>query len=175
MIAGLNPIPIKELRALASPKTWDFEVYLNELPSSRPIQGTISAELNDDFLVLQGRLATLLKLTCDRCLRAFNQGIECNPKELIRVGEASLPQRALSPKTPNLYSWVESLDPQGYFNPERWTFEQLTLGLPLLNTCGKECPGQDNYHEVTTVRANKEKANARTSIDPRMEILKKLL
>ena len=36
---------------------------------------------------------------------------------------------------------MEQLDPRGNFDPEHWVFEQLNLLLPIVNHCGKDCPG----------------------------------
>jgi uncharacterized protein len=35
----------------------------------------------------------------------------------------------------------ETIDPRGSFDPAHWTFEQLSLQLPLVNRCGADCPG----------------------------------
>ena len=36
---------------------------------------------------------------------------------------------------------LETLDPNGRFDPEHWLFEQLNLQLPLKRLCCPECPG----------------------------------
>jgi uncharacterized protein len=39
----------------------------------------------------------------------------------------------------------DRLDPAGFFDPQRWIFEQLSLQLPLVNRCGSDCPGPDRW------------------------------
>ncbi|MFO8238333.1 MAG: DUF177 domain-containing protein, partial [Prochlorococcaceae cyanobacterium] len=35
-------------------------------------------------------------------------------------------------------------------DPGHWTFEQLSLQLPLVNRCGPDCPGPASWGSVAT-------------------------
>ncbi len=39
----------------------------------------------------------------------------------------------------------EEIDPGGCFDPGHWTFEQLSLQLPLVNRCGPDCAGPASW------------------------------
>ena len=136
MIKGLYPIPIKELKALSGPKSWVVKGNLKNIPSLMPISGEMSAEHKGRTLLIKGYLHTVINLLCDRCQNQFDQTLTFNGDELIwidsknHLGEQS-----------NLDELIEYLDPLGCFDPERWVFEQLSLQMPLIKHCGKDCLG----------------------------------
>ncbi|HAG84964.1 MAG TPA: metal-binding protein, partial [Cyanobacteria bacterium UBA12227] len=47
---------------------------------------------------------------------------------------------SLERETP-LEELVETLPPQGYFEPETWLYEQLCLAIPPRQVCDENCPG----------------------------------
>ncbi|MAR06464.1 MAG: metal-binding protein [Cyanobium sp. NAT70] len=143
MIKGLEPVPLKDLRALGAPKQWIVEGHLETLPSLTPVRGHLTAEHRGNVLAVEGVLQTIVTLSCDRCLGQFNQQITSKPAELIWLGVTLPGDEPLQAETDieHVNGWVECLDPRGCFDPEQWVFEQLNLQLPVVNSCGDHCPG----------------------------------
>ena len=53
MIPELEPVALQELRALGSPKTWEFEGHLDALPSLTPVRGEIRLNIAAMCLLLK--------------------------------------------------------------------------------------------------------------------------
>lgn len=170
MIDGLEPIPLQELRALGVAKAWTVEGQLESLPTLTPVRGQMSAEHRGNVLSVQGELSTIVTLTCDRCLGQFNQQLDCQPSELIWLGDAPPTDSDLqeSEDIAAMDGLVEALDPRGLFDPEQWVFEQLNLLLPVVNHCGKHCPGPGVPLRETA------EAPPQAAIDPRWDALRRL-
>ena len=81
----------------------------------------------------------IVTLTCARCLQQYNHALRAEVQELI---EFRTPSPSPEPFSSLLGEDLDDrLDPGGFFDPERWLFEQLSLQLPLVNRCGDDCPG----------------------------------
>ena len=171
MIEALEPVPLQELRALGTPKVWEVEGELDQLPSLTPVRGHVSAEHRGNVLAVQGKLTTIVTLCCDRCLNQFNQNLSCAPSELIWLGAAppTADQLEHSGEVAEMEGLVDVLDPRGEFDPQQWAFEQLNLMLPVVNHCGDHCPGPPglNLKPVISDSTSKE-------VDPRWQALEQL-
>ena len=129
MIPGLEPIGLRDLRALDAPRRWEVDGYLDQLQSLTPVRGIVEAEHRGNVLAVEGDLSTIVTLTCDRCLGQFNLELSSRPSELIWLGTTPPTDEQLqeSEDIEAIDGLVESLDPRGSFNPEQWAFEQLNL------------------------------------------------
>ena len=170
MIEGLEPVALQELRALAAPRTWSVEGQLDALQSLTPVRGKLTAEHRGNVLAVEGKLATIITLTCDRCLGQFNQRLSCQPSELIWLGETPPSDEQLqeSEAISEMAGLVECLDPRGRFDPQQWVFEQLNLQLPVVNHCGGHCPGPPLPKEAGG------ESSGSSPIDPRWQALQHL-
>ena len=171
MIEGLEPVLLQELRALGTPKVWDIEGELDELPSLTPVRGRISAEHRGNVLAVKGKLNTIVTLCCDRCLNQFNENLSCTPAELIWLGneQPTADELELSGEVAEMEGLVDVLDPRGQFDPQQWAFEQLNLLLPVVNQCGDHCKGPPGLQQQPKVPISKPK-----EVDPRWQALEQL-
>ena len=169
MIPGLEPVPLRDLQALGAPRVWEVEGILDELESLTPVRGEVQAEHRGNVLEVRGALQTIVSLCCDRCLGQFNQSLKVNTEELIWLGDDqatnAMSEAGFDPDSPD--GLIESLDPRGSFEPERWAFEQLSLQLSVVNRCGKDCPGPPQARSTA-------KTMPAAPIDPRWQALQQL-
>jgi uncharacterized protein len=146
----LRPVPIQELKLLADGRSWRVDQHLQELESLTPVRGQVKAQHRGNVLEVEGEAETIVTLCCDRCLQHFNHPLRFSTKEVLWLGEQAR-EAGISETTVmeagsavldlDADALTESLDPRGAFDPAHWTFEQLSLQLPLVNRCGSACPG----------------------------------
>jgi len=141
----MEPIHIPRLtRAPEQTETFQFSEPIPGLESLTPVQGTIRVTHRGTFLEVSAKAETIITLTCDRCLQQYNYRLSISPTELIWLDETA------DDATPILLDQeidsddlVESLSPQGYFDPATWLYEQLCLELPQRQLCDAQCQGID--------------------------------
>ncbi|WP_254966535.1 DUF177 domain-containing protein [Cyanobium sp. CH-040] len=141
-------MPVQDLRALAEGRTWQLEHRLPELASLTPVRGWLRAVHRGSVLEVEGEADTIVTLSCDRCLQQYNHPLRFRTRELLWLRQADgEPEVEPEPEAHDLPldlepdAGDETIDPRGSFDPAHWTFEQLSLQLPLVNRCGADCPG----------------------------------
>ena len=121
-------------------QTVTVETHFPELATLMPVRGSVTVRHGQTFLEVQGQGETIVTLTCDRCLQQYNHRLTVEAEELIWLEDqaaADLPlEQELSPE-----ELVETLSPDGHFDPENWLYEQLCLALPQRQLCDNQCPG----------------------------------
>jgi uncharacterized protein len=150
MADNLRPVAIQELKTLPGGRHWSIDQHLAELHSLTPVRGELTAVHRGTVLEVEGASSTIVTLCCDRCLQHFNHPLSFRTRELLWLGEAArldgLDNQALLDADGSVLDLdpdhlTESIDPRGDFDPAHWTFEQLSLQLPLVNRCSRDCPG----------------------------------
>ncbi|MBW4439827.1 MAG: DUF177 domain-containing protein [Plectolyngbya sp. WJT66-NPBG17] len=123
-------------------KTIEFKTLLKDLKTLTPVQGWIKITHQGNFLEISANAETIVTLTCHRCLQQFNHRLEIEPSELIWLDETAeqLDELPLD-RDLSMDDLVEALSPNGYFNPEAWLYEQLSLEIPQRQLCEQDCGG----------------------------------
>jgi uncharacterized protein len=116
--------------------------FLADLPTLMPIQGELQVTHQGNYLEVSAQVETIVTLSCNRCLQQYNYRLKIQPSELIWLEEpptsvASVPVEIETP----LEELLESLSPQGYFEPDTWLYEQLCLAIPPKQLCDADCQG----------------------------------
>ena len=139
----MQPIHIPRLtRAPEQTETFDFNEMIPGLNSLTPVQGTIRITHRGNFLEVAAKADTIVTLTCDRCLQQYNYRLAIAPSELIWLDEtAEILDPVLLDQDIDSDDLVETLSPQGYFEPATWIYEQLCLELPQRQLCDAQCQG----------------------------------
>jgi uncharacterized protein len=119
----------------------DFKECLSELETLTPVAGTLQVTHQGTYLEVVGQAETIVTLTCDRCLQQYNHRLRFETTELIWLETPpeidQIPQeREVLPD-----DLVETLPPQGDFEPNTWVYEQLCLAFPQRQLCEANCPG----------------------------------
>lgn len=139
----MDPIYIPQLaKAPGQTEVIQVREFLSGLETLTPVQGEIRVTHQGNYLQVVARAEAIVTLTCDRCLQQYNYRLACDTSELIwleEVGKAAeVEPQELELEVEEL---VETLPPQGYFQPEDWLYQHLCLALPQRQLCDVGCPG----------------------------------
>lgn len=136
----MRPIHIPQI--LSAPnKTIALAVceHLPDLETLTPVKGEMSITHQGTYLEVKGTASAIMTLECDRCLHSYNTRIHVETAELVWLEEPA-PEDALE-KEVDLEDLVESLSPQGNFDPGKWLYEQMCLAIPQKQICRPDCEG----------------------------------
>ena len=139
----MEPIYVPSLlKAPEKTEVIDFKQFIADLDTLMPVQGTLSVSHQGTYLQVSATIKAIVTLTCDRCLQQYNHRLNVSPDEVIwldvnadRTDDLPLEQEVLSEEL------IESLHPEGIFDPENWLYEQLCLALPHRKLCRQDCDG----------------------------------
>lgn len=125
-----------------STEVLEFDETIAGLETLTPVQGKLQVIHQGTFLDVSAQAETIVTLTCNRCLQQYNYRLLIAPQELIWLDETAA---ALDPilidREITTEDLVETLPPDGYFDPTMWLYEQLCLELPQRQLCDQNCPG----------------------------------
>lgn len=123
-------------------ETIQVQDYLPGLETLTPVQGFIRVSHRGNYLEVAARSEAIMTLSCDRCLQQYNHRVIVNTSELIWLEETveDFSQDGLEREVA-LDDLVESLHPQGYFQPNEWLYEQFCLAVPQRKLCDQQCQG----------------------------------
>ncbi|EKV02435.1 putative metal-binding protein [Leptolyngbya sp. PCC 7375] len=126
-------------------KTRIIEVddYLSDLETLTPVKGLIHIQHRGNFLEVSAQAETIATLTCHRCLQNYNARIQVDTSEFIWLQEPQ-PESYAEEVEVSLDDLVETLPPQGHFEPAKWLYEQLCLAMPQRQLCDQSCEGIPN-------------------------------
>ena len=117
-------------KAVDATEEFEFKEFIEGLETLTPVQGFIAVHHVGSFLEIIAKASTIMTLTCDRTLVQFNYRLAIDTSEMICLAEP-LPESEY-PKEREIETGdlVESLSPNGYFDPTTWLYEQLVLAIP---------------------------------------------
>lgn len=139
----MKPIYIPQLLLVPErTQTVCFESFLDGLETLMPVQAHMSVRHGTTFLEVKGKAQTIVTLTCDRCLQQYNHRLSVDTQEIIWLEEClDSDDDGASEHDISSDDLVESLPPQGYFEPGTWIYEQVCLELPQRQICDPNCQG----------------------------------
>ncbi|MBD1807075.1 DUF177 domain-containing protein [Microcoleus sp. FACHB-SPT15] len=122
------------------------EIQVNELIAGletlTPVRGRLKVRHQGNYLEVSAQAETIITLTCHRCLQQYNHRLKLDASELVWLDEsANQPDAGPLERETALDDLVETLPPQGYFQPDTWLYEQLCLAIPPRQLCDQQCPG----------------------------------
>lgn len=128
-------------RAPEQTETIQVQDYLLDLETLTPVQGVMKVIHRGNYLEVSAQAEAIMTLTCDRCLQQYNQRIAVDTSELIWLQETPDDFGDELEREVALEDLVESLNPQGYFKPDEWLYEQFCLAIPQRQLCDLDCRG----------------------------------
>lgn len=124
-------------------RTIEVDGYLNDLETLTPIKGRIQVQHRGNFLDVSAQAETITTLTCHRCLQNYNTRLQIDTSEFIWLQEPQTGSYADEVEV-GFDELVETLPPQGHFDPAEWLYEQLCLAIPQRQLCDQACEGIAN-------------------------------
>ncbi len=129
-------------RAPQQTETLTFDQAIPGLETLTPVRGHLQVRHCKSYLEVSAIAETILTLTCHRCLQQYNYRLAIQPTELIWLEEHK--DADIFPFDQDISSGdelVETLPPDGHFDPTTWLYEQLCLEIPQRQLCEQNCPG----------------------------------
>jgi uncharacterized protein len=146
------------------------DTLIPEFETLTPVRGKVIVKHGGTFLDLSAQAETIITLKCDRCLQQYNHRLVLDATEIIWLEEVDQePDRRGMEIRTDLDELVDSLPPDGHFDPNVWLYEQLCLGLPLRQLCDQDCAGIIPAQEFVT-----EPSEPQQQLDNRWGILETL-
>ena len=113
-----------------------------EFETLTPVRGKIIVKHGGTYLDVSAQTETIITLKCDRCLQQYNHRLVLDASEIIWLeAESEEPARYGVEIKNDLEDLVDSLPPDGHFQPDVWLYEQLCLAVPQRQLCNLDCAG----------------------------------
>ncbi|WP_088891698.1 YceD family protein [Leptolyngbya ohadii] len=129
------------LKAVDQAETIPVREHLPELETLTPVQGVVRVSHRAGYLEVSGKAEAIVTLTCDRCLQQYNHRLTVDASEVIWLQEPIEPEEEGMEYEVAFDDLVETLPPNGFFEPATWLYEQFCLALPPRQLCDKQCQG----------------------------------
>lgn len=139
----MEPIYIPRLtRAPHRTEAIAFNEMIPGLDTLTPVHGQLQVTHQGNYLEVSAQAETIVTLSCHRCLQQYNYRLAIAPTELIWLdASANSDEPILLEQDVESDDLVESLPPDGQFDPAGWLYEQLCLELPPRQLCDQNCQG----------------------------------
>jgi uncharacterized protein len=128
----------------APERTEEIQVqeFLPNLETLTPVRGLIRIQHHGNYLEVSGKVETIITCNCNRCLQSFNYRLLVDASEIIWLEELSEEEVDLPlEREVAVDDLLETLSPQGYFEPGVWLYEQMCLEIPQRQLCDENCAG----------------------------------
>lgn len=133
-------ISLEELRSQPQQRLLvGFKENVPGLDAVKPVIGDVALTLGSWGVQVSGRVQTLLKLTCHRCLRAYFQSLNVDLDERLVYDQDLLNDRRERELTRD--DFVEVIPESGVLDISDIVYQAVTLATPTYCLCGAECPG----------------------------------
>ena len=142
----MEPIFLPQLlKAPDGTEVINFSENLADLETLTPVKGWIKVTHQGAYLEVSTQADTIVTLACDRCLQQYNHRLSIETSEMLWFRDQSQ-EETYEPNTEievALEDLVESLVPDGTFDPKEWLYQHLCLAHPQRKLCDADCPGID--------------------------------
>jgi len=148
---SLQPIYIPHLEKTPDrSRVIDLDDNIKGLETLTPVKGRLIIEHRGNFLEVSAAAKAIMTLACDRCLQNYNSRVEVDASEFIWLQDETSEDYALEREVA-VDDLVETLPPQGHFDPQAWLYEQFCLALPQRQICDEACAGIQTQATEPTV------------------------
>lgn len=139
VVAPVHLLSIPDLLSLPEQTyNWPVQESWSELPTLTPVQGWLSVTHLKTYICVKTNVKTIITLTCDLCLQAYNHRLLCEAEEFLWLATVDEPD---APQDGFAGDFVESVDAQGAIDLADWLYQHLCLALPHPQRCAPTCQG----------------------------------
>lgn len=133
-------ISLDELRSQPQQRLLlSFRENLAVADAVKPVVGDLTLTLGSWGVQVSGKVQTLLKLTCGRCLRAYFQSLNVLiDEQLVHQMDSREDRRERELLKDD---FVEPIPANGLLDIGDIVYQAVTLASPTFCLCGEECPG----------------------------------
>jgi len=174
-------INVDDLQVLPSHRlALEFNEELEVAHAVKPVVGELVLTFGATGMRLVGNVKTLLKLTCQACLRPYFQPLSVDMEELfVPTGSMEAQFEMGAPRDRELLrdDFYEELPADGNVDISDVVYQAVTLASPVFNRCGGECPGPPMPEDSGTgglSTGTTAAGKGERPIDPRWKNLKSL-
>ena len=160
--------------------TVQFNEMVSGLAAIKPVLGELTITASSTGMTVTGRVKTLLKLTCDSCLKPYFQSLTVDIDEKFvntsRFDEGHVPRERELLKD----DFVEPLPGDGMLDIDDVVYQAVTLATPTYAFCGQGCEGPPQREagagkaEKASPGGSEDSDRSEAPIDPRWKNLKSL-
>ena len=171
-------VSLDQLRVLPQPRMEiQFHETLEETDAVKPVVGDLVVTASSTGMRLTGRVQTLLKLECDRCLKPYFHSLTVDIDE--RFVTASLLEQTTEKEKElrKAEDFVDALTDDDSLDISDIVYQAVTLATPNTCLCGDQCPGPQmptNSGKKASLSRDKDAKKDEKPIDPRWKNLKSL-
>ncbi|MBS1991379.1 MAG: DUF177 domain-containing protein [Cyanobacteria bacterium SZAS LIN-2] len=174
-------INVDDLQELPSHRlSLEFNEELDVTDAVKPVVGELVVTFGATGMRLVGNVKTLLKLSCQACLRPYFQPLSVDVEELfVPTGSMEAEFEKGAPRDRELHGddFYEELPADGIVDISDVVYQAVTLASPVFSRCGEECPGPPKPEASGTgglSGGNSASGKDERPIDPRWKNLKSL-
>lgn len=174
-------ISLDDLRSLPQSRLdISFNEKLEDTDAVKPVVGDLTVSASSTGMRLTGKVQTLLKLNCDRCLHPYFQNIVVDIDErFVASGLADQWEKSTQKEREltRAEDFVETLPDDNVLDISDLVYQAVTLATPNSCSCGSECPGPPaptKTGKKAALGKAKDMRKAEAPVDPRWKNLKSL-
>jgi uncharacterized protein len=174
-------VSLDELRSLPQQRLdIDFKETLEGTQAVKPAVGELTVTARSTGMRVTGRVQTLLKLNCDRCLRPYFQSLAVDIDERFVVESLSdidLHSNTKERELKKSSDFYDTLPPDNVLDITDVVYQAVTLATPNSCSCGAECPGPPmpaQSGKKGSLKGSNDARKGEKQIDPRWKNLKSL-
>jgi uncharacterized metal-binding protein YceD (DUF177 family) len=171
-------VSLDQLKSLAPPRMEiEFHETLSGTDAVKPVVGELTVSASSTGMRLVGRIQTLLKLNCDRCLRPYFHIIAVEIDERFVIAHLNDYALEKEKELRKAEDFVETLPPDNTLDISDVVYQAVTLAAPTTCLCGDQCPGPQmptKSGKKASLSRDKDARKGEKPIDPRWKNLKSL-
>jgi uncharacterized protein len=132
------------------------EEFLPGLETLTPVRGVVQVKHSGNHLQIFAQAEAIVTCSCNRCLQQYNHRLTIDTSEIIWLDDENEEDLPLEREV-TVADLVETLHPDGHFQPSEWLYEQMSLAIPVRQLCSRNCQGIQVNTEVAETETEEQK------------------
>ncbi|AFZ03263.1 YceD family protein [Calothrix sp. PCC 6303] len=133
------------------------EEFLPGLDTLTPVRGVVQVKHSGNHLQVFAQAEAIITCSCNRCLQQYNQRLTIDTSEIIWLDDEANEEDLPLEREVIVTDLVETLHPDGHFQPSEWLYEQMCLAIPVRQLCTRDCRGIQVNTEAEETESEEQK------------------